>query len=720
MKLIGHKGLLLTAILFVSFIDIVVAEPRFEIAKTDKVPVIDGVLDDLAWKDARVISDLRQTDPVVGAPPSERTEIYLMYNSEMIFVGFRCHDRQPDKIVAKHLRKDAELFTDDSVYVAFDSMLDRRNAFLFVINPLGTKRDTRIENNSSFRKEWDGIWYADARKDEHGWTAEMAIPVKTLSFNPDSDHWGLNISRRIPRNNEWDRWANVSQDRRFFFVGGFGELYGLQNLEQGLGLDIRPAMATRLRWREQGDDTDFILKPGGEIVYKVTPSLNASLVLNPDFSDTAVDEIQTNLTRFALLFPEQRDFFVRDANIFQFAGLDEVNGMPYFSRRIGLIGDNENPDSIDLDVGTKLTGRYGRYSIGLMNTQMGGTTNIDARNLTVARVTADMLDESRAGLMATYGDPFTDNENGLVGVDFRYRNSNVFGKQIFIADAYFMKSSTQGVDGKELSYALRLDFPNDKWNVKANFTEIQENFKPALGFVNRSGIRQYGGEFRYRIRPGEESFLRTLDLGFDWGVTTSTDNDLESANVFLRLLTAENHSGDKFEVWANWEYETLTAPFEIQEGVVIPSGDYDFYSLYGIIETTNNRKISAQLEWKAGEFFDGTKVDTRGRLVWRPIPQLLLALERQFINTNLPHGNFDIEINRLRLNANFSPTISWTNFLQHETESHFATFNSQLRWIITPGSELTLTFNHDWVRENGSYRSREADFSTQIFWTRRF
>ncbi len=717
MKSAGQKRLLSTAILLISFISVGAEEPRFEIAKTDKTPVIDGVLDESAWEDASVINDLRQTDPIVGAAPSERTAIYLMYNSDMIYIGIRCYDRHPEQIVANNLREDAQLFNDDSIYIAFDSLLDRRNAFLFVVNPLGTKRDLRIENNTSYRREWDGIWYADANIDDQGWTAEMAIPVKTLSFNPDTDHWGLNISRRIPRNNEWIRWANISQDRGFSFVAGFGELRGLQDLEQGRGLDVIPLMAAQYRW---GDDKDFSLKPGGQIVYKLTQSLNASLVVNPDFSDTIVDDIQTNLTRFALFFPEQRNFFVRDANIFQFAGLDKVSGMPYFSRRIGLIGDVENPDSINLDAGAKLTGRYGRYSIGLMNTQMGGTANINARNLTVARVTRDVLEESRVGAIATYGDPFNDTDNALVGMDFRYRNSRIFGNQLFFADAYIMKSSTEGVADNELSYALRLNFPNDKWNAQANFTETQENFNPALGFVNRAGIRKYDGKFRYRVRPKGEFFLRTVDFGFDWAVTTSTDNDLESANIFLRLITVENQSGDKFQVWGNWEHETLTAPFKIQEGVIIPTGDYDFYSLYGLTETTRNRKFSVQVEWKAGEFYDGSKVDIRGRLAWRPIPQLLLGLERQYINTNLPHGDFDIEINRLRVNANFSPTISWTNYLQQETETHFMTFNSQLRWIITPGNELTLTFNHDWLRESGTYRSQTADFSSQFFWTHRF
>ena len=694
--------------------------PKIKINKTDSPPTIDGVLDDAVWRTATVVTDLRQEVPTQGALPSEKTEIYFAYDADTIYVGIRCYDREPEAIIARELREDNSLFFDDFVYVAFDPFLDRRNAFVFMINSIGTKRDVRFENNADFRPEWDGIWYADARQDDQGWTAEMAIPAKTLSFDPDTDTWGMEILRLIRRRNEILYWANYSPERSFKDVGAFGYVSGIEGLQQGKGLDVKPVIATQFRRREHGDDNDFKLNAGGEVIYKFSPSLTGSLTLNPDFSDTVVDEIQTNLTRFSLFFPEQRDLFVRDADIFQFGGLKEINGMPFFSRRVGLTGDVDNPDPIDLQLGTKVTGRVGRYTVGLLNTQMGANEQVDSANLSVVRATTDVLDESRVGLILTYGDPLGDTDNGVAGMDFRYRNSKVFGAQSFVADAFIMRSSTSGVGGDEMSYGLRLDYPNDKWNAQANFAEIQKNFNPAMGFVNRSDIRVYDGALRYRRRPGKAHFLRTIDWGLEWSVTTDTDNNLKSSFVFVRLFTSENQAGDKFQLWFNHHHDTLNEPFNISRGVAIPVGDYDWQKVYGLIETVKSRALSGVLEWRVGEFYDGEQIDIKGSLEWRPIRYLLMSVEHRYINTNLPHGDFDIEIDRLRVNANFSPTVSWTNFIQHESENHLITLNSQFRWIITPGSELTLTLNHDVEREDRAYKSTELDFSTQLYWTKRY
>ena len=696
-------------------------EPSVTAHRLSAPPVIDGRLDDGVWKEAAIIEDFRQDDPVAGDPPSEKTVVYLGYDADAIYIGIRAFDREPDKIVARLLQDDVDLAADDSIYVAFDSLRDRKNAYSFAINPLGTKSESRIENNTTDRAEWNGIWYGAAGRDGSGWTAEMAIPVKTLSIQPGATTWGMNIFRQIRRRNEWVNWANVSQDREYTDVRHFGDVQGLDGLHQGRGLDLIPALALRGDWNEDAHDADLTLKPGGEVVYKLRPSLNASLLVNPDFSDSTVDQIQTNLTRFALLFPEQRDFFVRDADTFEFGGLREANGMPFFSRRVGLKGDVENPDSVDIELGAKLSGRMGPYTMGLFNTQMDDFDPVVGdRNLTVARLARDVGAESRAGAILTWGDPQSTRDNGVMGADYRYRNSSLFGDMTFIADGFLMRSFTSGVEGQQGAWGVNLDFPNDRWNARLGYHELQENFNPALGFVNRPGIRNYTGALRFRTRFNEHPLVRFLDWGADWNVVTDRDNHVETAFATARLFTGETQPGDKFEVWLDHNYESLAEPFEIHPGVQIRATDYRWYALFGKLETSDSRPVFLRSEWLVGDFYDGTNVDGKVYVGWRPWPNLLLAAERRYINVNLPAGDFDIEINRLWVNVAFNPRLSWNNLLQQETESHFMTVNSQLRWIITPGTELWLTFNHDWLREDGSYRSRDADFTSKIFWTKRF
>lgn len=667
-------------------------EPELTITRTDSPPVIDGQLNDEVWKTAARVEQFTQRVPVTGAPVSEKTEAYISYDRDYLYVAARLHDREAEKIVARELREDEKMINDDIFTVSIDSMLDRRNAFMFYMNSLGTKSDARVEDNSSFRQEWDGIWYGASTRDDQGWTVEFAIPFKTLSINRDSRVWGLELERYIRRKNEFSYWANYAQNKNITYVAAYGDLHGLEDYDQGRGLDIRPQMATRYRRHFASDDRDFTVHPGLEAIYKLRASLNASAIINPDFSNAVVDDIKTNLTRFDLFFPEQRDFFVRDADIFQFGGLSEDNGIPFFSRRIGLPFDRENPEPLDIDAGAKLSGRVGRYTLGLLNTQLGSGQGISSKNLSVARVTRDIHDESRIGGIMTWGNPVSGEDNGVAGVDYRYRDSHFLGSEILVADAWFMKSFSEGLHSDDLAYGLTVELPNDRWNSIFRFKELQRNFNPALGFVNRRGIRQYDGELRYRVRP-ENSWFRTLDWGIESSFTTSTDNQLESARIYARAVEAENHTGDVYSLWGNWEYERLNQPFEIQPGVVIPPGEYNFYSIWTRLTTSEHRPLAIEVKTKAGEFYNGYIKDVTAVVKWRPGRHFHLILVHQVFDIDLPAGDFEFEINRARFNINFTPTLSWANVLQQESENHIMTLQSQLRWIMSPGNDLTVTLN---------------------------
>ena len=260
----------LLALVFISLSTSLFAnEPQITINTTATPPVIDGVLDDEAWKNASLVTEFYQRVPVEGAPASESTEVYLAYDSDMLYIGARMHDRDSEGIVARELREDAEFLGDDIFTIAIDSVLDRRNAFAFYMNALGTKFDARIEDNSRYRGEWDGIWYGATSRNEKGWIAEFAIPFKTLSIASDSTTWGLELERYIRRRNEFVYWANYNQDTDLAYVAAYGDLKGLKDLDQGKGLDIKPQMASRHRRRFDSNDKDFSIKPGAEIIYKI-------------------------------------------------------------------------------------------------------------------------------------------------------------------------------------------------------------------------------------------------------------------------------------------------------------------------------------------------------------------------------------------------------------------------------------------------------------------
>lgn len=691
--------------------------PRIQLFKTTTPPEIDGVLDDKVWQTAAVISNFRQIQPVLDAEPSERTEVYLAYDSNFIYVAFRAYDSDPDAIVATELRRDGELGANDHITIFFDTFSDRRNAFGFQINPLGSLGDARVENNQNWRREWNGIWYGDARIDEEGWTAEMAIPFKTLSFDPENDSWGLDIIRRIRRKNERMRWANISQNRNDIYAGAFGDMAGLENMEQGLGLDIRPTFSIQTTEDRPRMDSDQIVVTGGDITYRITPSLTAQATINTDFSDAPVDQVQNNLGRFSLFFPETRDFFLNDADIFQFGGLQQENGIPFFSRRMGIIDTGE---ALDLKFGAKITGRVGNLNLGVLNTRIEGKHELESKSLSVFRASLGIFSESRIGIIATDGDPNSNDNSSLLGADFQYRNSYVRGSNVLVADAWVQKSDNVGINDEDMAYGVKVEYPNDRVQLKSLFTEIQSNFQPKLGFVNRSGIRQFETSGRLRKRYDGSAPIRIIDWGFRYTRIEDTEGNLQSEDRIMKVIQLHNQVGDQIELNYIGNREILLSSFEISPGVVIPSGDYSYARQRLKLKATNGRALSGEFLYRWGDFYTGKIRETELKVEWRASPHFFAGLNYQYVNASLPEGDFDFTVTRVNLDFNLTTQLMIQNLVQHNSRSDTLSWNSRLRWEIEPGNEVFLVLNQGWEIEDGSYIPVNTDFTTKVRWTYRF
>lgn len=363
-----------------------------------------------------------------------------------------------------------------------------------------------------FIDEWATIWHAESRVHADGWVTEIAIPFKSISFAPDADTWGINFGRDIVRKQEFNMWS--SQDRQDWPAYS-GEVSGIHDIEQGLGLDVVPSLnLSQSRDLVLGGDTiDF--EPSLDIRYRITPSLSATFTINTDFSTAEVDEQQVALDRFSLFFPEKRDFFLQDAGIFEFGDIDD-NGRPFFSRRIGL-GDAGQP--IGLAGGAKLTGRIGDYNIGALAIRQEADGDIDATDLFVIRGSRNILEESAIGFVMTHGDPTSNDNNSLVGIDLLYRNSDGPFGQIFTGTFWAQQSDSPALDDDDRAFGASLDIPSDKLSAYVTAQEIQENFHPALGFVNRTGIRRFETGLRYRTRP-EKGRWRAINNRIDYSLVT--------------------------------------------------------------------------------------------------------------------------------------------------------------------------------------------------------
>ena len=750
--------------------------PRAEAVFVTEAPVLDGVLDDPVWQEAEVITNLTQVVPVFCSDPSFRSEIRIVTDGDTLFFSLRAYDPEPDKIVANRMARSEILFYDDGFNIQLDTFHDRRNGFFFQVNPNGGRRDGSFARDF-FEENWDGIWYASARIDDKGWVAEVAIPFKTLPFRPGADVWGLQLSRRVRRMNEEIRWADPSLQRFGINMSRAGTLHGMDVAQQGLGLDVVPTFSMGAVIDGEGQDNYPVLTPGlpdqrdfdnhselrvepsFDAFYRVTPGMMASVTVNTDFAQTEIDETRVNLSRFELFFPEKREFFLRDTGIFQFADLAGENGLPFFSRRIGLYangsGLDKELDKVRLLGGGRLTGRAGRFNIGLLDIQQDRNLQsrpvingveqepLDSENLAVARVSANILNESNVGMILTHGDPDSDSENLLVGADFNYRSSELIRNR-FVSGSLWIQQDFSGdqYGDRSTAWGATLSYPNDRINWRVKLKDIGKNFDPALGFVNRRDIRRYEGGFRYRFRS-ETSIMRTWDLDVNGSlVTDRAKNHPESAFVFLTPVRITTQVDDSFELLAAYLYEDTTRPFYLADHIGIPPGEYNQASGIMRIKTSQHRKLRFEYETGIGTFFDGWGVRMAPLIEWRPSKYLLFSLiydERRFYGLETCKGgvsesncfrgssqtfvqkrNFEIRLVRFRVQVAFNPDVAWSTLFQYDNVSDGLEFQTRLSWIIEPGREVFLVLGQDMLTKPGDFRVRETTPSAKVRYTFRF
>jgi hypothetical protein len=659
------------------------------IVRTPTPPVIDGVLDEEAWAVAVQLDDLHEIQPTEYAPAAERTVVYLLYDSDAIYIAARLYDRDPSQITARILRQGERVFGDDWFSVLLDPFHDRRSGYRFMTNPNGLRQEGLFQNISEEQWDWEGIWDTASTIDAEGWVTEIAIPFKSLSFDPGNDTWGINFRRAIARRDERTGW--VSRNRNSD-PSTSGTVVGLVGLEQGAGLDVVPSMSVNRRRPFDGRATTTDKDPSLDLFYKITPSLTGALTINTDFSATDVDDRQVNLTRFGLFFPEKRDFFLQDADIFEFGGL-EGNGRPFFSRRIGLSGEGT---PIDLDVGGKLTGRVGRFNLGLLSVRQDEFgAAVPADNATVVRASANLFEESSVGLVMTEGNPGSTVDNSLAGVDFLYRNSRLPGGKLFEAAAWAQESDTEGGTLDQSAHGFRVQMPNNSgWAGGLVYTSLGEGFDPGLGFLNRPGVKslEIGTEYRHRPRDG---YLRSILGGIEAERIELLNGELQSQSVEYQLMALENRVGDSLSLQYEAEREQLDEDFEINDGVFIPLGRYSFNNTRLSFETADQRRVWGFLAYQTGDFFNGERDEIAVSLNWRPSGRFRTGFGYEFNDISLPGGDFVTRVVSFQTDVSFSSKLSWVTRIQYDNVSELLGVNLRLHWIPEAGREGFFVLNHN-------------------------
>jgi len=693
------------------------AAPAAESFPVTTAPTLDGVMDEACWSSAVPVTNFTQVLPVTGAPPSERTELRFLVTKDSLFIGIRCFDSTPRGIIARKMLRDAELNGDDLVRISFDTFGRGRDGYVFEVNPNGARRDGLFgkfgRRGAEFDASWDGIWDARARIDEHGWCAEIAIPSTSLAFDPSSAHWRWNFERIIARKRETIRWRGISPTKDLGALEDFGPLEGTAILNQGRGIEIKPYV--RSDFREGGENEGFSFDSGFDVTWRITPSLSLSGTYNTDFAETEVDTRVIELERFPTFYPEKRDFFLQDAPLFFFGGLAGRN-IPYYSRRIGL-GIDGRP--VDIIGGFRLTGRVGRTSIALLDVWQDGQETVEGKNLGVARVSHQILEEASVGGLFTYGDPSSDGDAWLGGADFSWQNSQLSGGRRITSNAFIMHSDADRAGGGASAYGVELLYPNEPFGFDFYFRSYDEDFLPALGYLDRPGTREYSLANTWVWRP-EASSLRRISLRAWNKVLLDFDDSLAYSEHSLPQVTFESNTGDELELALDVKSDVLDEPFEIQPGNRIAAGDYRWSALRGEWSGADSRVVSPIVSASLGEFYDGNRLDFGTELAWRPSPHFAASAAWLYSDINLPSGDFDVHLASLRLELAWSPELTWSQIAQYDNLSGNLGLSSRLRWTIQPGNDIFLVFNHSWLETGSRFESIGGDTTFKLGTTLRF
>ena len=691
--------------------------PALDVRPTVKPPVIDGVLDDPAWRDAAHSAAFRQFTPRENVDPTERTEFWVTYDADNIYVAIRNHDSAGlAGLRAYSMQRDLDNDSDDLVRIVFDTFHRENDGYYFALTAGGGKIDGLVQNKQEPNDQWDGLWSGRVTRDAGGWSAEFAIPVKTLSFDPANDTWGFNVARAIRRKQEAVRWSGFIRNKRTISLPDLGVIRGLQGLRQGHGVELKPFTSLTYHSAPEPDEHTYEFKPGVDVVWHVTPSLAATLTLNTDFADAEVDERLVNLGRYSLFFPEKRSFFTQDAPLFTFGGIVDEVTKPFFSRRIGLADDGTQVDVLG---GVKLTGRAGPWTIGILDTQIDHHAGVSSRNLLVARVAVQVFGESSVGLIATNGDPRADTTNRLLGFDFNYRNSHFTANKTLEAHVYAIGTDSARAGGRDTDLGFALVYPNEPFEFVSDTRRIGARFDPALGFAPRTGIIETYNYAGYTWRPNH-AWLHRVMLNVQPFYTLDLHGGVLGQEFDLPYVELENAAGDIFAFLHARERDRFDTAFEIVPGVIIPAGDYGWDRYVVQYISTRARPVSVNVKLRQLGFYGGQRRDYVGSLEWRATARFFTSVSWQLQQAHLPSGNFAVRLGTAKIVYTYSPDLQISLFGQYDNLSNSLGVNFRVKWIVTPGDDVYFVVNQGYDTTDDRMRPLQNDTSLKGAWTIRF
>ena len=664
--------------------------------RVDRAPKLDGTLDDPLWQRAEPISNFRQREPHEGESATEKTEVRILYTRHAVYFGIYCYDSEPSRIIATELRRDVIQDLDDHFEILIDSNHDRRGAYVFELNPLGTQNDGLIveeqgdTNGGDFDRGWDGVWTSEARTTADGWTATVEIPFTTLNFTHSIDLvWGLNFKRFIRRKNEEDLWSAYRRTFGITKVSQAGELRGIKDIGSGRLFIVKPYGLARYD-KQTGQDPKFPLTSGLDIKYGLSSNLVLNLTGNTDFADAEVDLQPFNLTPFKVLIPEKRQFFLENAGVFNFDIGDQ--DQLFFSRQIGI--DPVTGQQVPISGGARLTGTFGLTELGVMevDTRSGGSNPY--ANYAVARLKESLWASSYIGVMGIdkRSGNVLDDFNQTGGVDTRL----VFFKDWFV-DAHLAGTQSPGNPSGASDVGGSLSYRSNWLDGIVERRKTGPNFNPEVGFIQRVDSNETYGDLTFKVRP---QIRGVRELQFEGFILHAPDthgqvSTQEWQNTFRADFNNGAYTDDDIEDVFTQRITPAT-PLHIYKNVFIPNGLYHFTRHQLTYGSGQDRRFTYNFFERFGGYYGGRLNEFRVRANYRPTTKFSISASETWDRFRLPlsNGNFSVVLASLQANYSFTRFLTFTSLIQMDTSNTQAvSANLRLRYNYRPDSDLYIIYN---------------------------
>jgi hypothetical protein len=618
------------------------------------------------------------------------------------------------------MARDVSLSNDDRVQIILDTYLDHRNGYWFQIGPRGSIGDALVsENGASLNKEWDALWTGKSSITSEGWESEIAIPFKTIGFDPAKNVWGLKLIRNIKRKLESSYWPVANLNTYRFQISDSGILEGLEGISQGIGLDISPYAIGGMN-TQKGKDNTYHADAGLDMFYQITPKLKAALSINTDFAETEVDDRQINLTRFSLYFPEKRDFFLDGSHYFKFGMEGDDNNpyrnsvVPFFSRRMGL--DNSG-NMLPVRYAAKITGSQNNWNIGLMH--ISDERDYGNSQLSVGRISHNLGKQSSVGVIGTWGNALSTDDNKVGGFDLKLATSKFQKNKNMALTLFGMISDTQGKKGDNTSWGADFSYPNDFLYFGLGHYEVAENFVAGIGFVPRTNIKATYGNFSVGPRPGKWGILQAKS-GAGFNYLTNFDNEMVTRVIQLSPLGIRFKSGEEIYYSANQQFEYLKEDFRIFPGFTIPQNEYTFWYQTLQLVSAGGRNLAGTATFGSGDFYNGRKQDMKLTVNYKVAVPLFIGANYSVNHVTLPEGDFNARIYQLNANILMSPTVTLYNYFQYDNASEKLGWQSRFQWILKPGNEIMLVWTSGWTQPQSRWTMIDSALRLKLKYNIRF